>query len=59
MARECCECIRVRKTGEVAAVERRAMREVGDVGERLCATCLDDALRAGFGEPCDHSQAEA
>ena len=51
MAGERRERVGVGESREVAAVERGAMREVGDVGERPRSPRFDDALRAGFGSP--------
>ncbi len=60
MAGERRERIGVGERGQVAPVERRAMREIGDAREwRARARAATMRLRAGFGEAADQAQAEA
>ena len=59
MAGERCERIGLGERGEVARVEPRAMREVGDARERRSRARGDDARSARFGQPADEAQAEA
>ena len=58
MAGERREGIRLGETGQVAAVELRAMREIGHARERRHPSRGDDPLRAGFREPGDDAKTE-
>ena len=58
MTGERCQRVGVGEARQLAPIERRAMREIGDTVERLRAPCVDDPLPAGFGEPRDHPQTE-
>ncbi len=59
MAGERRQRVGIGESREVAAVERGAVREVGDIGERPRLPRFGDALRAGFGEAGDYPEAEA
>ena len=59
MAGERRERVGLGEAGEVAAVEPRAVREIGDARERLRPPRVDDPLRAGFRQSGDQAQAEA
>ena len=58
MAGERRERIGLGETGEIALVELRAVREIGDARERLRPPRLDDPLRAGLRESGDEAEAE-
>ena len=58
MTGECRERAGIGEAGEIAAIERGALREIGDVGERVFTTRGDDSLRGALGQAADHPQAE-
>ena len=59
MAGERRERVGLGEAGEIAAVESRAMREIGDARERRRPARVDDPLRAGFRQSGDHAKAES
>jgi hypothetical protein len=52
------ERIAVGQRSQVAPIETRAVREVGDAAEWALAARIDDACGTRFGEPADEAQPE-